>query len=69
VQGRTFVEVREMHDRGETTPLRDLRPELPEAFLAIVEQSLAVDANERFSTCDDVARAIREFLDGSPGIG
>ena len=63
VQGRTFNEVRAMHERGETILLRDRRPDLPEAFHRIVDHSLAVDAGGRFSTCGHMAQALGEFLD------
>ena len=43
-------------------PLREVLPELPEAFCALVDQALAKDPGERPASAGEMAEALREVL-------
>jgi hypothetical protein len=47
---------------GEITPLRDARPDLPGAFVKVVERALALDPDDRFASAGMMERAL-EGLD------
>ena len=51
------------HAHRERQPLRDLRPDLPEAFVATVERALDSDPSRRFQSVGDLESALRESLD------
>jgi serine/threonine-protein kinase len=50
VSGATFADVREAHARGERTPLVAVRPDLPQAYVAVVERALAPAVGDRYPT-------------------
>ena len=50
------------HARRERQPLRDLRPDLPEAFVAAVERALDSDPSRRFQSVGDFESALRESV-------
>ncbi len=64
VEANSLNEVRLMYERGETTLLRDRRPDLPEPFLRTVERSLSPDAGERFATVGQMGQALSASLVG-----
>ncbi|OAI45321.1 hypothetical protein AYO44_02650 [Planctomycetaceae bacterium SCGC AG-212-F19] len=45
-------------------PIRDLRPEVPESLIAIVNRMMAVDATKRFPNPAAVANALRHWQQG-----
>ncbi len=51
------------HAHRERQPLRDLRPDLPETFVATVERALDSDPSRRFQSVGDFESALRESLD------
>jgi serine/threonine-protein kinase len=51
------------HARRERQPLRDLRPDLPEAFVGTVERALESDPSRRFQSVGELESALRESLD------
>ncbi len=51
------------HANRQRTPLRDLRPDLPEAFIATVERSLDSDPTRRYQSIGQFESALRESLD------
>ncbi|UCE02950.1 MAG: protein kinase [Candidatus Latescibacterota bacterium] len=59
VQAHGLKELTDKHKRGETTPLRDRRPDLPPAFLQVVNKALAAQPEERFATFGDMEKALR----------
>ncbi len=63
VKGRTSAEVREAHTRGRRQQLRDVRPDLPAAFVRIVERALAPTPSERFSSAGAMESALTDSLD------
>jgi serine/threonine-protein kinase len=62
VVGRSTAEVQAAAGRGEQRRLRDERPDLPAAFLAIVERSLAADPRDRYGTAGELEAALRRFV-------
>ena len=50
------------HAHRERQPLRDLRPDLPEAFVATVERALDSDPSRRFQSVGDFESALRESV-------
>jgi serine/threonine-protein kinase len=52
----------EAHKRGERTHLRDGRPDLPNAFVSVVEQALEPDPARRFVSAGEMDGALTAFL-------
>ena len=65
VDGKTSDDVREAHARGDRHHLRDVRPDLSDAFVAIVEQALAIDPMHRFRTIGAFEQELARFI-GTP---
>ena len=61
VRGSSLENLREAHARGERRRLHDVRSDLPEGFVVVVERALHPDAKERFASAremqDGLARA------------
>ena len=66
--GESIGEIREAGLRGEFLSLRDLRPEIPATFIAVVERALDLDPQARFSTAGDMERALTRVFD-APSVG
>jgi serine/threonine protein kinase len=47
-------------------PLREMQPDLPEPVVAIIEQALQKDVNQRFQSADEFLLAIRGVRAGAP---
>lgn len=62
VSGRTMRELGEAHRLGRHTLLRDERPDLPEAFLAVVERATAADPAGRFDSAGAAEAALARSL-------
>src|SRR5262249_48221521 len=62
IDGATRADVEEAHDRGARTRLRDLRPDLPAAFVEVVERACAVDPMQRFQSAGSFEAALARFL-------
>lgn len=58
VRGATVRDVGEAHLSGRRMPLRDARPDLPDAFVRVVERAIAPDTAERFASVDELASAL-----------
>ena len=72
VDGEDVAEIRRRHASGERVRLRDIRPELPDAVVEIVERATAVDRGERFRTAGDLEHALMGIFAGhgaSSGAG
>jgi serine/threonine-protein kinase len=50
VRGHSVEEIHAKHARGERTFLRDARPDLPDAFVQIVERALSPQPDERYES-------------------
>jgi serine/threonine-protein kinase len=62
VDAKTLPELREKLGRGEIAPLRGLRPDLPPAFVRVVERALAPDPAQRFPDAATMERALAAGL-------
>ena len=62
VSGRTLEDVCEAHQAQQDRLLRDLRPDLPDAFILIVEQALAPDPAQRFASAVQFEQALIDAL-------
>ena len=68
VEGATRTEIRRFHDqRGSRRPLRDLRPDLPDGFIRVVERALAEDPRQRFESAGSLEAAWRRWPARSRG--
>lgn len=64
VEANSMQEVSRMYDRGEATLLRDRRPDLPEAFVRVVERALAPEPDDRFATAGQMSQVLNASLGG-----
>jgi eukaryotic-like serine/threonine-protein kinase len=62
VEGRTRAEVEASHARDARSRLRDVRPDLPTAFVGIVERAIAVDPRDRFQSAGAFEAALSQYL-------
>ncbi|HEY7497298.1 MAG TPA: protein kinase [Vicinamibacterales bacterium] len=53
------------HERRQRTPLRDLRPDLPEAFVRTVERALENDPAARYQSAGEMESALRSTDDAT----
>jgi len=60
----TFAELRAKHAKGERTPLRDLRPDLPRGFVDVVERALG-DPPWRFASAGEMEAELAGTLAAS----
>ena len=59
VDGGTRSEIRRLHDRrGSRRPLRDVRPDLPDGFIRVVERALAEDPRQRYGSAGSLEHAL-----------
>ncbi len=58
VAGRSLADIGTAHARGERTRLRDLRADVPAAFVRVIEQALHPDPVQRFQTAGDMEAAL-----------
>ena len=65
VEGQTRAAVEDAHGRGTHTHLRDLRPDLPDDFIKMVERALDPDPKQRFHSAGSFEIALARFL-GAP---
>jgi serine/threonine-protein kinase len=72
VTGRFPVEAPTMelllraHSNRERTPLRDLRPDVPEGFVRVVERALDSDPARRHRSVGELEQGLRESLERQP---
>ena len=59
----SMEELARAHAQRRRTPLRDLRPDIPEAFIRTVERALDSDPTRRFQSVGDLEASLRESLD------
>jgi serine/threonine-protein kinase len=63
VFGRSLADVRAAHARGDRTRLRDLRADLPAAFVNAIEQAIDPDPRRRFRTSGEMEAALHALED------
>jgi serine/threonine protein kinase/tetratricopeptide (TPR) repeat protein len=70
VWGATLDDVARAHSTGDRLPLRDVRPDLPDTFAAVVERALDRDPERRFSAREmEEALLSSEPVDVAPSEG
>ncbi|HXW07174.1 MAG TPA: protein kinase [Vicinamibacterales bacterium] len=62
VEGATLTEIKAVHATGERIRLRDLRPELPEGVVQVVEQACSPDPRARHHTVGQLEHALLASL-------
>jgi serine/threonine-protein kinase len=66
VEAASWSELRAKHARGETRLLRDVRADLPESFVKVVERATASKSDGRFSTAGQLEQALTLALGVEP---
>ena len=62
VLAATSAEMTRMHRHGQRRMLRDVRPDLPDAFIQIVERAVAVDPRERYASAGALEAALSHLV-------
>jgi serine/threonine protein kinase/Tfp pilus assembly protein PilF len=62
VSAASMEELARAHQQRDRRSLRDLRPDAPQAFVAVVERALDSDPNRRFRTVGELETALRQSL-------
>jgi serine/threonine protein kinase len=58
VEGKSYSDVSQAHAEGKRNLLADVRPDLPEAFVRVVERALETDPRRRYATAGEFQRAL-----------
>ena len=58
VNARTIDELRDAHARREHRWLSEVRPDLPVAFMQVVERAIALDPEERYANASELLAAL-----------
>jgi serine/threonine-protein kinase len=67
VEGKTRTEIGRMHNQpASRRPLRDVRPDLPDAFIRVVERALAEDPDKRYQTAGALEAALAPVVQSHP---
>ena len=64
----SLADVRRAHIEGKRIHLRDLRPDLPDTVVEIVERAAHPDSGSRYSTAGDLEHALAGVLGAAPPI-
>lgn len=67
VQGKDLHTLKKAHESGERQLLGDIRPDLPEAFVRVVERAIDPDPAQRFESAGQLERELAR-AEGSPAI-
>jgi eukaryotic-like serine/threonine-protein kinase len=65
---RSLAELRRLHHRGERKRLHDLRPDLSEGFVHVVERALESDPAERYASVGAMQRGLTHALGLESGL-
>ncbi len=65
VRAATIDELKAAHARRERTRLRDARPDLPTAFVHVVDRAIASDPGERYASAGALEADLAKALDGA----
>ena len=58
VEGKTLAELKRAHARGERRRLRDLRPDVPDSIVQVIERATAPGADQRYRTVGELEHAL-----------
>jgi serine/threonine protein kinase/tetratricopeptide (TPR) repeat protein len=67
VRGRSLKEVREAHADGRRTPLDTARPNLPSAFVDIIDRALDPNPDNRYDSPDALGAELASLVSGRVG--
>jgi serine/threonine-protein kinase len=62
VDAATFAQAQAIHETGRTKSLAEIRPDLSERFLAVIERATASDPGARFASTAEMRRALAACL-------
>ncbi len=62
----SMPQLAQAHEQKQRRPLRDLRPDVPEAFVGVVERALDPHPDRRYRSAGEMEAALRESLDAQP---
>jgi len=62
VEARSIEKLRESHARGDSVPLLDARPDLPTAFVQVVDRALDAAPRKRYASAGEMERALAASL-------
>jgi len=68
VEASTLEDLRAKHARGERKHARDLRPDLAESFVRVLDRALSSDPGARYQTAGEFERALLECLGAPAGV-
>ncbi len=57
-EGNTLAELKQVHAEGRRRRLRDLRPDVPEAIVEVIERAIADEVSERYQTAGELQHAL-----------
>ncbi len=60
IEGESADALRRRHAEGRRVPLGERRPDLPDAFVRVVEKALARDPEERYGTANELLAALAD---------
>lgn len=66
LEAESLVELCDKHERRESIPLADRRPDLPTVFIEMVSRALAADPESRFPTAGAMRQALTACLGQAP---
>ena len=69
VEASTVAELKQAHRHGKIRALRDLRPDLPSAFVRIVDRALAASPERRFPSAGEMERALASVVGARAATG
>jgi Tol biopolymer transport system component len=58
IEGQTVADLRRAHAEGRRRRLRDLRPDVPDAIVQVIERAIAPDGSERYQTAGEFEHAL-----------
>ncbi len=67
VEGATVADLKRAHAEGRRRRLRDLRPDLPDSIVRVVERAIVVDPLQRYQTAGEFEHALMT-ASGSPAV-
>src|SRR3954471_4325217 len=61
IEGRTLEDIRLAHMFGKRTPISDHRSDLPTTFITVIDRTLTVNPQQRYSTAGELLEALAAF--------
>ena len=58
VEGKTVAELRQAHAQAQRRRIRDLRPDVPDSIVPVVERATAPDPSLRYQTASEFEHAL-----------